>query len=113
MVRNQLEEIAREFLAAYQDKDLQIISNLLAEEVVVRDWNLEVVGKPQALQEFAKNFEQANSLSIQLKGLYSSDTGAVAEVEIEVNKTERLRVVDVLTFGERLKITSIISYKGL
>jgi ketosteroid isomerase-like protein len=113
MAQTQLEDIAREFLAAYQAKDLQIISNMVAEEVVVRDWNLEVAGKPQALQEFAKNFEKAKFLSIQVLRLYSSDTGVAAEVEIVVNKAERLRVVDVLTFGERLKITSITSYKGL
>ena len=113
MDQTQLQAIAREFLRAYEAKDIQTIASLLAEQVVVRDWNLEVVGKTQALQEFAKNFEQASSLSIQLIHLYSSNSGVAAEVEIEVNNAESLRVVDLLTFGEHLQITSIISYKGL
>ena len=113
MDHTQLEALARKFLAAYEAKDLHTISSQLADDVVVRDWNLEVVGKVQALREFAKNFEEASVLSIQIIQLHSSDSGVAAEVEIEVNGVESLRVVDVLTYGEKSRITSIVSYKGL
>ena len=109
----QLELLAREFLAAYEAKDLQTISSKLAEGVVVKDWNLEVVGKTQVLLEFAKNFEEASSLSIQIVQLHSSENAVAAELEIKVNEIEILHVVDVITFAENNEITSIVSYKGL
>ena len=109
----QLEFLAREFLAAYEAKDLQTISSKLAEGVVVKDWNLEVVGKTQVLLEFAKNFEEASSLSIQIVQLHSSENAVAAELEIKVNEIEILHVVDVITFAENNEITSIVSYKGL
>jgi ketosteroid isomerase-like protein len=109
----QLEFLAREFLAAYEAKDLQTISSKLAEGVVVKDWNLEVVGKTQVLREFAKNFEEASSLSIQIVQLHSSENAVAAELEIKVNEIEILHVVDVITFAENNEITSIVSYKGL
>ena len=109
----QLEFLAREFLAAYEAKDLQTISSKLAEGVVVKDWNLEVVGKTQVLLEFAKNFEEASSLSIQIVQLHSSENAVAAELEIKVNEIETLHVVDVITFAENNEITSIVSYKGL
>jgi len=105
--------LLRHFLEAYEAKDLQRISALLAHDVVVRDWNLEVVGKDAALSEFAKNFEQASTLSIQIKHVYTSATGVAAEIEIEVNGVESLRVIDVLTLNESMEIISIVSYKGL
>ena len=109
----QLEFLAREFLAAYEAKALQTISSKLAEGVVVKDWNLEVVGKTQVLREFAKNFEEASSLSIQIVQLHSSENAVAAELEIKVNEIEILHVVDVITFAENNEITSIVSYKGL
>ena len=105
--------LARELLAAYEAKNLQAISSKLAEGVVVRDWNIEVVGKTQALREFAKNFEEASSLSIQIVRLHNSENAVAAELEIKVNEIEVLRVVDVITFAENNEITSIVSYKGL
>ena len=109
----QLEFLAREFLAAYEAKALQTISSKLAEGVVVKDWNLEVVGKTQVLREFAKNFEEASSLSIQIVQLHSSENAVAAELEIKVNEIEILHVVDVIAFAENNEITSIVSYKGL
>jgi ketosteroid isomerase-like protein len=111
--RFQIETLARAFLSAYESKDLGKISSQLADGVVVRDWNLEVVGKANALREFAKNFEQARSLSIQVIQLHSSNNGVAAEVEIVVNGEDVLRVVDILTFGINGEVTSIVSYKGL
>jgi len=113
MENMQIGILAREFLADYEAKNLQAISSKLAEGVVVRDWNIEVVGKTQALREFEKNFEEASSLSIQIVGLHSSENAVAAELEIKVNEIEILRVVDVITFAENNEITSIVSYKGL
>ena len=107
------EALTRKFLEAYEAKDLPAISNLLATEVLVRDWNLEVIGKEAALLEFAKNFEQARSLRIRIDHLYSSKTAVAAEIEIVVNGNQSLRVIDVLTFNEAMEIASIVSYKGL
>lgn len=113
MNNSEYEALIRNFLLAYEAKDLEAISILLAPDVVLRDWNIEVLGKEQALREFAKNFDQAKSLSIQVNRVYSSATGVAAEIEILVNGTESLRVVDVLTLNKVGQITAIVSYKGL
>jgi ketosteroid isomerase-like protein len=107
------EELMRQFLEAYEAKDLATLTTYLAPDVVLRDWNLEVTGKEAALKEFAKNFEQAASLSIEIRHIYTSGTGAAAEVEIIVNGVESLRVVDVLSLNEAGQVTAIVSYKGL
>jgi ketosteroid isomerase-like protein len=113
MDHSQLQALTKAFLAAYEAKDLQIISSQLSDDVVVRDWNLEVVGKSKALGEFAKNFEEATTLSIQVIQLHVSNNAVAAEIEIRVNEVETLRVVDVLTFGKNGEVNSIVSYKGL
>jgi ketosteroid isomerase-like protein len=103
----------RNFLSLYEAKDLEAISEKLADTVVLRDWNQEVRGKELALAQFADNFEEAKSLTIDVSSVFTASNGACAEITIVVNKTESLRVIDVLTFNSAMEITSIVSYKGL
>jgi len=45
--------------------------------------------------------------------IFLNDLSAAAELEITVNQTELLNVVDVLSFNEEGKILSIVAYKSL
>lgn len=108
-----LEQLTRSFLAAYEAKDIAAIAAMFHPDVVLRDWNSEVVGHSGAVAEFTKNFEQANSLKIVIKRIYLAELSAAAELGITVNQTEILNVVDVLSFNEEGKILSIVAYRGL
>lgn len=105
--------LTRRFLLAYRSKDLATIANMFHPEVVLRDWNSEVIGDKDALEEFSNNFEQAKSLEILMKKIYIANLSAAAELEIRVNDTEVLSVVDVLTFDPDGQILSIVAYRGL
>ncbi len=113
MAQTKHEQLARKMLSAYEAKDIDYISSLFSSDVLLRDWNYEVVGREAAIREFSKNFEDAKQLSIEVLRIFSSEAGVAAEVEIVVNNSEVLRVVDVISFDKDSKITSIISYKGL
>ncbi len=106
-------QLLTDFLKAYESKDIAAISEMFSSDVLLRDWNLEVTGKAEALREFEKNFAAAQSLKIAINAIYVSESGAAAELEILVNQTELLKVVDVVTFDTSNIITSVVSYKGL
>lgn len=112
MTENQLQDLARRVLAAYQDKDIDFFFDAFADDVVLRDWNSEVAGKSAAVAEFSKNFTEASNLSIQIQKLLTSENSVAAQVEIVVDGT-LLRVIDLITFTEDQKILSIVAYKGL
>ena len=113
MVEPKHEELARKMLDAYEAKDIEFIASLFSSDILLRDWNHEVVGRTAAIREFTKNFKEAEQLSLEVTRIFGSEAGVAAEVEIVVNNSEVLRVVDVFSFDEDSKITSIISYKGL
>jgi hypothetical protein len=113
MVEPKHEQLARKMLGAYEAKDIEFIASLFSSDVLLRDWNHEVVGRTAAIREFTKNFEEAQQLSIKVLRIFGSEAGVAAEVEIVVNNSEVLRVIDVISFNVDSKITSIISYKGL
>jgi hypothetical protein len=86
---------------------------MLASDIVLRDWNYEVSGLDAAVAEYSKNFRDADSLRIAVIQILESESGVAAELEIVVNESEKLSVVDVFTFSEDSNIASIIAYKGL
>jgi hypothetical protein len=111
--RLNIESLTKRFISAYEEKDIAAISAMFSPNVVLRDWNREVVGFDAAIAEFTSNFQAVESLRIEIKNLVTSEVVAAAELDIVINEVENLRVVDVISFGEDQKILSIVAYKGL
>jgi len=109
---NEIEKLTRRFLGLYAAKDINAISAMFSENIVLRDWNYEVEGKAASVVEFTKNFEEAGSLDISIKSIYLSGLSAAAEIVVTVNNIS-LSIVDVITFDEFGQITSVIAYRGL
>ena len=105
-------DLFRTYLRHYADKNLDAISVMLAEEVHLRDWNISVFGKAEALRETAKNFADAESIAIHILALYENADTVAGELHIVVDGKIDLYVVDVVTFNTNGKVTAIRSYKG-
>ena len=99
------------YLEKYAKKDLAGVGELFAEDIILRDWKIRVVGKENALAETQKNFEAVHSLDIAILELHESESTLVAELRINVD-AEVLYVVDIITFNLKGQITSIRAYKG-
>jgi ketosteroid isomerase-like protein len=107
--------LCRRYLQAYAAKDLQTIAALLAPGVVLRDWQLRVVGRDAALAETQRNFDAALGLHIEILRLHATAESADAELRIAVEMSEQtveLFVVDVLDFDAQGRISAIRAYKG-
>lgn len=105
-------ELFHTYLRHYAEKNLESISALLAEEVHLRDWNISVNGKAEAIRETAKNFTEAESIEINILSIYENSDTVAGELHIMVNGKIDLYVMDVLTFNKQGKVTAIRSYKG-
>lgn len=108
-----IETSTRKFLSAYEQKDIAAIAGMFSTDVVLRDWNREVVGIEAAIEEYSKNFQAADTLEISINNLIVSGLSAAAVMEIVVNGIESLRVVDVVCFGQDHRILSVTAFKGL
>lgn len=107
------EAIARRFLAAYAAKDLATINGLISDDALLRDWNLERLGRDAFLTETQHNFAQAERIDIDVLELHATPRSVAAELLITVNGSLRLRVVDVFDFNPEGRVCAVRSYKGL
>ncbi len=110
MPQPQLEDLTRQFLTLYTNKDIDAISQMFADNVVLKDWNYEVAGKSAAIQEFQKNFDEAEHLAIDIKKIFLSGDSAAAEIEVSVNGV-KLEIVDVITYNELGLVTAVNAYR--
>ena len=113
MTPAETEAVAHRFLRAYAAKDLDTIAGLLADDVVLRDWNLEVRGRDAVLAETQRNFDDADTIAIEILQLHATAHSVAAEVLITVDSSIRLRVVDVFDVDANGQVTAVRSYKGL
>lgn len=105
-------ELCISYLEKYVEKDLTAIESMFADNIILRDWKIRVVGKKNALLETQKNFESANSIEIDVLALHGDQDTVAAELKIVVDKSEELYVVDVITLNSEGQIESIRAYKG-
>ena len=105
-------EICLSYLKKYAEKDLNSIEEMFSEDIVLRDWKIRVEGKENALKETRKNFENADSIEIEVLSTYENKDTVAAELKIIVDSTEQLYVVDVITINSEGKISSIRAYLG-
>ena len=105
-------ELALYYLRKYAEKDLPAIEELFADDIVLRDWKIRVIGKEKAVDETRKNFEVPKSIEIDVLATYESANAVAAELKITVEETEVLYVVDVIRFNSEQKIDGIRAYLG-
>lgn len=102
----------KSYLNYYQNKDIQSISEMLSDGVHLRDWKISVTGKSSAVFETKKNFDNAQSIEIAVLNCMENASSVSGELEITVDGSETIYVVDVVTFNHEGLISSIKAYIG-
>ena len=112
------EDRAKQYLEFFSSCDLQSISEMLADGVTLRDWEVSLRGK-EAILEFNKGLFDSFSMELTIVNTISSDSDVAIEFELtlkdEKNPTNDdifLLVTDILSFNREGKINSIIAYRG-
>jgi hypothetical protein len=100
------------YLRHYETKNLKKISEMLADDITLRDWKIFVRGKAAVLEETRSNFDAAKSIQIQPLHLYQATSSIAGELKIVVDGSTELFVVDVLDFDSEGQIKSIRAFLG-
>ena len=99
-------------LRAYEQKDLQGVAALFAEDIFLRDWKIAVHGKDEVLRETQKNFDAGDNISIDVLRTYEDNNTVIAELHIIVENSEEIYVTDIATFNSDGLISTIRAYIG-
>ena len=105
--------IINEYFEHFAHRDIERLSELYAEDVILKDWIDSFEGKENVLNANKELFKNASSISVQVKDICSS--GWTFACQIRINLTiagfdQFFDVVDVIKINEHNKIQSIEAY---
>ena len=107
-----MREIAEKYFKLFSEKDLDALDPLFDERATLRDWEIEAEGKSDVFAAMKNIFDSVESIQVDPLRTYVWENTVVAELDITVNNTEKLAVVDIIDFTDEGKILGIRAFKG-
>ena len=105
-----------EYFFHFSTKNLELISDMFADTVHLRDWEHSTSNKEDTVAVYKKIFDSVDTIAVTPFALYQDEgtdgTVVVAELWITINGNEQIFVTDVITFDENNLINSVRAYKG-
>jgi len=101
------------YFKVFSNKDIDTLSAMFADEVLLVDWNVFASGKEKVIEANKNIFDSVSSIKVTPIEFYSnSDTSYAVKIFIVVNDNEKLDVIDVINFNENGLVTSIVAFKN-
>lgn len=108
-----LTERCLKYFEHFSNQDMKALKSDFAEDVVLRDWEINAEGREEVLRANKNIFDGVRNIKIKTLKSFESPKGVANEIEVHVNDSEEiLLVVDIIEFNDSGKITSIRAYKG-
>ena len=107
-----MKEIAEKYFKLFSEKDLDALDPLFDERATLRDWEIEAEGKSDVFAAMKNIFDSVESIQVDPLRTYVWENTVVAELDITVNNSEKLAVVDIIDFTDEGKIFGIRAFKG-
>ena len=111
MATENLKNNVERYFKFFSSKNLIGLESQLSDDVILRDWDIFAEGKKEVIRANKNIFDSVNSINITLKEFYREDKVAVCLIEIEINQSEVIKVIDVIKFNKEFKIKEISAYK--
>ena len=110
-----IEEIAQNYLAAFQNRDINSLGDFFSDSATLTDWDQTAEGKDEIIAANKKIFSSFENISLVVTNVVSSSCDVALECDLVLqdrNEETRLLVVDFITFDESGKIVSLRAYRG-
>lgn len=107
-----MKNIALKYFQAFSNKDINSLQNIFDEGIVLRDWDIYAEGIHAVLDANSKIFSTVEAIMVTPKNMYQDGNVVIAEVDIEINASELIKVIDIIEFTYGGKIRAIRAFKG-
>lgn len=103
---------AKEYFIDFSNKDIESLKKMFSEKIKLRDWEIDVSGYDEVVNQNIKIFQNLNNFQLEIIEIHQSENIIFAEIEITLDNSEIVKVLDKITFDEAKKIIAITAFKG-
>ena len=104
--------IAKDYFKTFSNKEIKKLGTFFSDDISLRDWDISAIGLNNVLKANSNIFNSVETISVQPIKIYQCDSTIIAELEILINSSDKILVVDVIEFDNSGRILSIRAYKG-
>ena len=106
-------QVVEDYLEFFEEKDLEGIEDILANDCYLRDWDVgTVTGKANVMKVFQNIFSSVTDITVNINHIHEDITGILAcEMSLVIDGQELL-VVDIFEFDDDDRIRALRAYKG-
>jgi hypothetical protein len=103
--------LVKKYFNAFSNKRIDQLEKLYDNNIYLRDWEINILGKKNVLEKNKSFFDSANKMTINIISLCENKNSIAAEIELVLNNNLKLLIIDLISF-EKNKIISIKAFKG-
>lgn len=107
-----MKNTALQYFEAFSKRDINALSGMFSKDVTLKDWEINAIGVDAVLDANAKIFSVVKNLTVKPLNVYLDGNTVIAELEITINGSKSIKVIDVIEFTNAGKICAIRAYKG-
>ena len=108
-------EMINRYFDAFESKDLDTISDMLADDVVLKDWNIQKKGKNEVVDAYRMIFDGVEEIKVDVRDTLQNNKVYIVVffLDLKVSKTNtlKLKVCDIITTDLEDKIISVDAYR--
>ena len=101
------------YFELFSNKNILELEKMFSKDINLIDWNITAYGKQEVVDANKNIFNSVDTIRVTPIAFYSnSDTSYAILISIEVNQSEKLNVIDVISFDDKGLINSIVAFKN-
>ena len=104
-------KITKSYFTYFSNKDIYKLEKLFDKNISLKDWDINVEGKQEVIKTLKNIFTSVDTIKIIPKNILNDKIVVVCEIDILINNTDTIHVVDIIKFNKELKIIEISAYK--
>lgn len=106
-----IKDLARIYFRIFSQKNVEALRELFAPNVTLHDWDIKVSGIEEVIQANKNIFDNVNTINVNVLNIADNSNTVFAQLEITINNSEIINVVDIIEFDTISKIKKIMAYK--
>lgn len=104
--------VIKNYFKYFNQKNTLKLPSLFANNIILKDWNLHVVGKKKVISANKKIFKSNPQIKVRIKKVFFLEKNIFAILDISLNAKKKIKVVDHITLNKKNLIIKIRAYLG-
>tara|TARA_A100001035_G_C27405495_1_gene330514 strand:- start:156 stop:488 length:333 start_codon:yes stop_codon:yes gene_type:complete len=109
---SKLRELTVNYFDFFSNQEIESLKLMFDKNIKLRDWEIDAEGIDDVIKANLNIFNSVESIKVKPLLIVEEDGRVFAELDIVINGTDSIKVVDIIEYNDNSKIINIRAFKG-